>query len=109
MTGEAIYKQDKDSFWIFYDEIYQNQKKDTEEWITEDLLLSIVKEKLPKVDVEQFKKDLHSKDIKEKVRKDSDRAQKLKVQGAPSVYVNGNLANPDFDSMKKAIDKELKK
>ena len=64
--GEAIYKQDKDSFWIFYDEIYQNQKKDTEEWITEDLLLSIVKEKLPKVDVEQFKKDLHSKDIKEK-------------------------------------------
>ena len=106
--GEAIYKQDKDSFWIFYDEIYQNQKKDTEEWITEDLLLSIVKEKLPKVDVEQFKKDLHSKDIKEKVRKDSDRAQKLKVQGAPSVYVNGNLANPDFDSMKKAIDKELK-
>ncbi len=42
------------------------KKKDTEEWITEDLLLSIVKEKLPKVDVEQFKKDLHSKDIKEK-------------------------------------------
>ena len=80
-------------------------KRDTEEWITEDLLLSIVKEKLPKVDVEQFKKDLHSKDIKEKVSKDSDRAQKLKVQGAPSVYVNGNLANPDFDSMKKAIDK----
>ena len=36
-------------------------------------------------------------------------AQKLKVQGAPSVYINGNLANPDFDSMKKAIDKELKK
>ena len=108
-AGEAIYKQDKDSFWTFYDEIYQSQKKDTEEWITEDLLLSIVKEKLPKVDVEQFKKDLHSKDIKEKVSKDSDRAQKLKVQGAPSVYVNGNLANPDFDSMKKAIDKELKK
>ncbi|MGE7884351.1 DsbA family protein [Bacillus sp. NPDC094077] len=108
-AGEAIYKQDKDSFWIFYDEIYQNQKKDTEEWITEELLLSIVKEKLPKVDVEQFKKDLHSKEIKEKVRKDSDRAQKLKVQGAPSVYINGNLANPDFDSMKTAIDKELKK
>ena len=108
-AGEAIYKQDKDSFWTFYDEIYQSQKKDTEEWITEELLLNIVKEKLPKVDVEQFKKDLHSKEIKEKVRKDSDRAQKLKVQGAPSVYINGNLANPDFDSMKKAIDKELKK
>ena len=64
-TGEAIYKQDKDSFWIFYDEIYQNQKKDTEEWITEDLLLSIVKEKLPKVDVSNLRK-IYSKDIKEK-------------------------------------------
>ena len=57
-AGEAIYKQDKDSFWTFYDEIYQSQKKDTEEWITEELLLNIVKEKLPKVDVDQFKKDL---------------------------------------------------
>ncbi len=60
-----------------------------------------MKEKLPKVNVEQFKKDLHSKEMKEKVRKDFDRAEKLKVQGAPSVYVNGNLTNPDYDSMKK--------
>ena len=68
-----------------------------------------MKEKLPKVNIEQFKKDLHSKETQDKVRKDYDRAQKLKVQGAPSVYVNGNLSNPDYDSMKKAIDKELKK
>ncbi|WP_242145049.1 MULTISPECIES: thioredoxin domain-containing protein [unclassified Bacillus cereus group] len=108
-AGEAIYKQDPDSFWKFYDEMYQSQKKDTEEWITEELLLNIVKEKLPKVNAEQFKKDLHSKEMKEKVRKDFDRAEKLKVQGAPSVYVNGNLTNPDYDSMKKEIDKELKK
>ncbi|EEL52201.1 thioredoxin [Bacillus cereus] len=108
-AGEAIYKQDPESFWTFYDEIYQNQGKDTEEWITEELLLNIVKEKLPKVNVDQFKKDLHSKEIQEKVRKDADRAKKLKVQGAPSVYVNGNLTNPDYDSIKKEIDKALKK
>lgn len=48
-TGEAIYKQDQDSFWIFYDEIYQSQKKDTEEWITEELLLNIVKENFRKL------------------------------------------------------------
>ena len=65
---------------------------------------NIVKEKLPKVDVEQFKKDLHSKEIKEKYVKIRS-CSKLKVQGAPSVYINGNLANPDFDSMKKAIDR----
>lgn len=108
-AGEAIYKQDPESFWTFYDEIYQIQKKDTEEWITEELLLNTVKENFLKVNIEQFKKDLHSKETQDKVRKDSDRAQKLKVQGAPSIYVNGNLSNPDYDSMKKAIDKELKK
>ncbi|MEH7457985.1 MULTISPECIES: DsbA family protein [Bacillus] len=108
-AGEAIYKQDPESFWTFYNEIYQNQKKENEEWITEELLLNIVKEKLPKVNVEQFKKDLHSKEMQDKVRQDSDHAKKLKVPGAPSVYVNGNLANPDYDSIKKEIDKELKK
>ncbi|MDM5186998.1 DsbA family protein [Bacillus sp. DX4.1] len=108
-AGEAIYKQNPEAFWKFYDEIYQNQKSDKEEWITEELLVNMVKEKLPNIDVEQFKKDMHSKEMKDKVQKDLDRALKLKVQGAPSVYVNGELANPDYDSMKAAIEKELKK
>ncbi|MGG2067274.1 DsbA family protein [Bacillus sp. S14(2024)] len=108
-AGEAIYKQDPKAFWAFYDEIYQNQKNEDEKWITEDLLVNIVKQKLPSIDVTEFKKDLNSKEIKDKVQKDLDLAQKLKVQGAPSIYVNGKLANPDYDSIKNAIEKEAKK
>ncbi|MEI4832000.1 DsbA family protein [Bacillus sp. FJAT-53711] len=108
-AGEAIYKQDPKAFWTFYDEIYQNQKNEDEKWITEDLLVNIVKQKLPSIDVTEFKKDLNSKEIKDKVQKDLDLAQKLKVQGAPSIYVNGKLANPDYDSIKNAIEKEAKK
>ncbi|MGF9964747.1 DsbA family protein [Bacillus rhizoplanae] len=108
-AGEAIYKQDPKAFWTFYDEIYQNQKNEDEKWITEDLLVNIVKQKLPSIDVTEFKKDLNSKEIKDKVQKDLDLAQKLKVQGAPSIYVNGKLANPDYDSIKTAIEKEAKK
>lgn len=108
-AGEAIYKQDPKAFWTFYDEIYQNQQDENEEWITEDLLVNIVKQKLPSIDVEQFKKDLNSKEIKDKVQKDLDLAEKLKVQGAPSIYVNGKLVNPDYDSIKAAIEKESKK
>lgn len=108
-AGEAIYKQDPEAFWKFYDEMYQKQNTTDEKWITEELLVNMVTEKLPSIDVKQFKKDLHSKEIQDQVQKDFDRAKKLKVQGAPSVYVNGNLANPDYDSVKKAIEKELKK
>ncbi|MFD0769857.1 DsbA family protein [Bacillus sp. CGMCC 1.60114] len=108
-AGEAIYKQDPKAFWTFYDEIYQNQKNENEEWITEDLLVNIVKQKLPSIDITEFKKDLNSKEIKDKVQKDFDLAQKLKVQGAPSIYVNGKLVNPDYDSIKAAIEKESKK
>src|SRR5262249_10803009 len=108
-AGEAIYKQDPKAFWTFYDEIYQNQKNESEKWITEDLLVNIVKQKLPSIDVTEFEKDLNSKEIKDKVQKDLDLAQKLKVQGAPSIYVNGKLANPDYDSIKAAIEKASKK
>lgn len=108
-AGEAIYKQDPKAFWTFYDEIYQNQKNEKEEWITEALVVDIVKQKLPTIDVEKFKKDLKSKEIKDKVQKDFDLAQKLKVQGAPSIYINGKLVNPDYDSIKAAIDKVTKK
>ncbi|CAG9612973.1 Disulfide bond formation protein D [Bacillus rhizoplanae] len=108
-AGEAIYKQDPKAFWTFYDEIYQKQQNEQEEWITEDLLVDIVKQKLPSIDITEFKKDLNSKEVKDKVQKDLDLAQKLKVQGAPSIYVNGKLVNPDYDSIKAAIDKESKK
>lgn len=108
-AGEAIYKQDPASFWVFFDELYQKQRSDTEEWITEELVTNIVTEKLPNIDVEKFKQDLNSKEIKDMVKEDHDRALKLKVQGAPSVYVNDDLVNPDYDSIKAAIDEALEK
>lgn len=107
-AGEAIYKQNPEAFWTFFDELYQHQKSDKEEWITEELVTNIVTEKLPNIDVEQLNKDINSKEIKDMVKADHDRALKLKVQGAPSIYVNGDLVNPDYDSIKAAIDK-LKK
>lgn len=108
VVGEAIYKQDPEAFWTFFDELYQHQKGDKEEWITKELVTNIVTEKLPNINVEQLEKDANSKEIKDMVKEDHDRALKLKVQGAPSIYVNGNLVNPDYDSIKAAIEK-LKK
>ncbi|WP_028402108.1 DsbA family protein [Ectobacillus panaciterrae] len=108
-AGEAIYKQNKAAFWKFYDEVYQSQKSTDEEWLTEAFLIDLVKTKLPEINLEQFKKDLNSKEMKELVQKDKDIALKLSVQGAPTVYVNGKPSNPDYDSLKKAIEQAAEK
>jgi protein-disulfide isomerase len=108
-AGEAIYKQDKDAFWKFYDEVYHQQQSEDKEWLTEQYLTDLVKTKLPEVNLEQFKKDLNSKEMKEHVKKDKDVALKLNVQGAPTIFVNGKLSNPDYESIKKAIEQKGKK
>ncbi|MFD3448852.1 DsbA family protein [Microbacteriaceae bacterium 4G12] len=108
-AGEAIYKQDHESFWTYYNELYQLQQNEKKEWITEALLVDLVKQKLPKINVEQFQKDMKSKAILDAVDKDNSIALKLKVQGAPTFYVNGELANSDYASLKKAIEKAQKK
>lgn len=40
-AGEAIYKQDQDSFWIFYDEIYQSQKKTRKNGLQKNCFLTL--------------------------------------------------------------------
>lgn len=108
-AGEAIYKQDHAAFWKFYDALYEAQQSTDQVWITEELLVRIVKEKLPEIDVKQFQKDLNSEAIQKKVQQDRDLALELKVQGAPTIYVNGNLVDANYDGIKKAIEEALKK
>ncbi|WP_379971147.1 DsbA family protein [Ectobacillus sp. sgz5001026] len=108
-AGEAIYKQNKDAFWKFYDEMYSNQKNEDKEWITEQFLTDLVKTKLPEINLTQFEKDLKSKEIVDTVQKDKDIALKLNTQGAPTVYVDGKLVNANYDSIKQAIEANGKK
>ncbi|GAA3331585.1 hypothetical protein GCM10020331_088770 [Ectobacillus funiculus] len=41
------------------------------------------------------------KPFKKKVQQDKDLALGLKVQGAPTIYVNGNLVDSSYDGIKK--------
>lgn len=108
-AGEAIYKQDHAAFWKFSTALYGAQQAIDQAWITEELLMQIVKEKLPEIDVKQFQKDLNSESIQKKVQQDKDLALGLKVQAAPAIYVNGNLVDANYDGIKNAIEEALKK
>jgi protein-disulfide isomerase len=108
-AGEAIYKQDPAAFWKFSTALYGAQQSIDQVWITEELLMQIVKEKLPEIDVKQFQKDLNSESIQKKVQQDKDLALGLKVQAAPAIYVNGNLVDANYDGIKNAIEEALEK
>ena len=61
------------------------------------------------LDVERFRRDVASAEVKARVDADSAEAARLGVTGTPGFFVNGRFlsgAQP-FDSFKRLIDQEL--
>jgi protein-disulfide isomerase len=99
-AAEAAYRQGK--FWEMHDKIFENQKDMSPEKYV-DYATEIG------LDVEQFKKDVASPEVKSRVDGDTRQAQKLGATGTPAFFVNGYYlsgAKP-FESFKVVIDKEL--
>jgi protein-disulfide isomerase len=101
-AAQAAYKQGK--FWEMHDLIFANQREMSPEKYLEyagQLGLNI----------EQFKKDLVSPDVKREIDRDSSEAAKMGITGTPGFFINGRFlrgAKP-FDDFKKLIDEELAK
>ena len=101
-ASEAANRQGK--FWEFHDKIFENQSK------LDDATYLVYAEELG-LDTEQFKKDLKSPQVKQRIDTDMAQAGKLGVTGTPAFYVNGRFlsgAQP-FASFKRLIDEELAK
>ena len=101
-AAEAAHRQGK--FWEMHDLIFANQREMSsekyEEYANEIGL-----------DVEQFKQDLASKDVKDRIDADTREAAKVGNRGTPGFFINGRLlrgAKP-FDAFKAIIDEELAK
>ena len=101
-AAEAAHRQGK--FWEMHDKIFAEQKAmSPEKYVEYATELEL--------DVDQFKVDVASADVKKKVDADKKEAAKLGSTGTPGFFINGlNLkgAKP-FEAFKEVIDKELKK
>ena len=101
-AAEAAHRQGK--FWEMHDKIFADQKAmSPEKYVEYATELQL--------DIDQFKADVASADVKQRVDADKQEAAKLGSSGTPGFFINGlNLkgAKP-FEAFKEVIDKELKK
>jgi len=99
-AAEAAHRQGK--FWEMHDLIFANQREmspESYEKYAQQLGL----------DVERFRKDVASTEVRARVQRDSDAAAGLGVTGTPAFFINGRFlsgAQP-FESFKRLIDEEL--
>jgi protein-disulfide isomerase len=99
-AAEAAHRQGK--FWEMHDLIFANQKEmSPEKYVEYATQLEL--------DVERFKADVESEEIKARISADKLEAAKLSASGTPTFFINGLLlsgAKP-FEAFKVVIDKEL--
>jgi protein-disulfide isomerase len=101
-AAEAAHLQGK--FWEMHDKIFADQQGMSPEKYLEyagELHL----------DLDRFKKDLASSEVKQRIDEDAKEAAKLGVSGTPAFFVNGRFlsgAQP-FSAFKALIDEELGK
>lgn len=105
LAALAAGKQGK--FWEMHDELFSNQRGMTDEFFVKTA------EKLG-LDLEKFKKDMESEELKKQIANDKAEAQKAGIRGTPGFLINGVVlsgAQP-LPRFKEVIDrwlKELKK
>jgi protein-disulfide isomerase len=95
----AAFKQGK--FWEFHDELFKSKKLSNE--VINNIAVDLG------LDMDQFKKDMNSAEIRQMIEKDLMDAQKAGVTGTPTVFINGKkLKNRSLQGFQSMIDEELK-
>lgn len=85
-AAEAAAMQGK--FWEMHDKLYEAQNDWSEACDVNEKFAAYAREL--GLDVERFKKDMNSEQVKERVRLDLTRAQSIDVPGTPTLFINGH-------------------
>ncbi len=99
-AAEAAHRQGK--FWEMHDRIFANQRQ-----LSPEKYLEYAQE--IGLDLDKFKRDSASPEVKKRVDDDAQQAASLGVTGTPGFFVNGRFlsgAKP-FAAFKTVIDEEL--
>ncbi len=101
-AAEAAHRQGK--FWEMHDLIFANQREMSEErYLEYASQLGL--------DLDRFKKDVASAEVRKRISDDTAEAARLGVTGTPGFFVNGRFVSgaQPFSTFKGLIDEELGK
>jgi protein-disulfide isomerase len=110
-AAEAVYKQNPEAFWKYYDVIYENQGQEDKPWATPEFVTSLIKKNIPEVNADQVSQALKNKTYEQAVAEHNKIAESIGVESFPTIYVNGlKVENAfDYNSLKNMIEAELNK
>lgn len=102
-AAEAAGKQAK--FWEMHDMLYTNQKSWESVDNAEEIVIGYAQSL--GLNADQFKADLNSQSVKDKVQADYESGQKAQIQGTPTFFVNGkSIVNPNsYDEFRSILIK----
>lgn len=111
LAVEAATKQGK--YWEMHDTLYDNQSSWGEKSVADPKIFEGYAAQIG-LNLDQFKRDVASKEVKERVERDRNSGNRLGVSGTPTFFLNGEkIPNPknaeDFKTfIKAAIGKAIK-
>jgi protein-disulfide isomerase len=108
-AGEAVFKQNPQAFWKYYDAVYQNQGNENVEWATPTYLVDLIKKNVPEVDAKKVEQDLQKKTFEKQTVEDNNKFNATAIGGVPAILVNGKYIENglSYKEIKAAIEKEL--
>ncbi len=100
-AAEAAGKQGK--FWEMYNLIFEHQKDWADDSAAREKFLAYAQSL--NLDLANFKRDMDSSEVKDKIEGDFQSGLRSNIQGTPTFYINGNkINNPlSYDEFKKLI------
>lgn len=104
-AAQAAGKQGK--FWEMHDTLFENQTSWSSQKNAIDTFVSYAQTLL--LDVEEFKKDIDSKETREKVDQDYAGGMKANIQGTPTFFLNGEkIQNPrNYDELRSIVEQAI--
>jgi protein-disulfide isomerase len=108
LAAECVYEQDKKQYWDYHQAIYDNQGPETEDWVTEDLLMDLAREHTEGLDYGELERCIENEETLQEVRSDRELARTNAVDSTPTVFVNGKkIQGNSFSAIKSVIEREI--
>lgn len=109
-AGLAVYHQNEQAFWTFYEALYKNQGEESKQWATPAFLLDLAKKEKLQVNLDQLQADLKAGTYEKAVQKEYEFAKNAGITQTPTIFINGKeVSNPfDYNEIKSMIDEASK-